>query len=254
MAQLAIVNAPSSFTTIWSFIKPWLAKETVAKVDVLGSDYQDVLLSLIDAENLPAALGGTCQCEEGCEHSNAGPWSEGRKERREKFLRGEGPAGVQVDAEALKGSRGTLEEDEEERQRREQEQQSSGSAYRTLSFVRSNPVSRQSSKRSSLASTKSKPIDIPQPSNDKASSARSQLQDPDHDDSEDASSQSTQTSSPGPSTPPLDLSSDMSGLTISSSSSSSSEEGVRRQNQIPTTPKMFGKESAGVAAPAVPVM
>jgi len=91
MAQLAIVNAPSSFTTIWSFIKPWLAKETVAKVDILGSDYQKVLLNLIDAENLPSSLGGKCTCEEhgGCEKSNAGPWSEGRKERREKWLRGE---------------------------------------------------------------------------------------------------------------------------------------------------------------------
>lgn len=92
MAQLAIVNAPSSFTTIWSFIKPWLAKETVAKVDILGTDYQEQLLELIDAENLPASLGGKCTCEGlgGCEKSNAGPWIVGREERRENWLRGEG--------------------------------------------------------------------------------------------------------------------------------------------------------------------
>ncbi|KAI0785250.1 CRAL-TRIO domain-containing protein, partial [Abortiporus biennis] len=90
MAQLAIVNAPTSFTTIWSFIKPWLAKETQAKVDILGSDYQEVLLDLVDAENLPASLGGKCTCAEfgGCEKSNAGPWSIGREERRERWLKG----------------------------------------------------------------------------------------------------------------------------------------------------------------------
>jgi hypothetical protein len=84
MGQLAIVNAPSSFTFIWSIIKPWLSKETAAKVDILGSDYRDVLLDLVDAENLPRMLGGSCTCGEdedgngGCQLSCAGPWKEGR--------------------------------------------------------------------------------------------------------------------------------------------------------------------------------
>ncbi|CCM01875.1 uncharacterized protein FIBRA_03946 [Fibroporia radiculosa] len=91
MAQLAIINAPASFTTIWSFIKPWLAKETLAKIDILGSNYKEVLLKQIPEENLPTSLGGTCTCDElgGCKLSNAGPWMENRKERREKWLRGE---------------------------------------------------------------------------------------------------------------------------------------------------------------------
>lgn len=81
MGQLAIINAPSSFTFIWSVIKPWLSKETCEKVDILGSDYREVLLDLIDADALPSVLGGECRCEEqgGCHLSGAGPWLDGRK-------------------------------------------------------------------------------------------------------------------------------------------------------------------------------
>jgi hypothetical protein len=80
MGQLAIINAPATFTMIWSVVKPWLSKETVAKIDILGSDYQDVLLELVDAENLPTSLGGKCTCSDvgGCHLSGAGPWQEGR--------------------------------------------------------------------------------------------------------------------------------------------------------------------------------
>ncbi|KAF8903164.1 CRAL-TRIO domain-containing protein [Gymnopilus junonius] len=80
MGQLAVINAPSTFTVIWNAVKPWLAKETVEKVDILGGNYKDVLLSLVDAENLPASLGGTCTCSEfgGCNLSGAGPWQHGR--------------------------------------------------------------------------------------------------------------------------------------------------------------------------------
>ncbi|GJE97186.1 Sec14-like phosphatidylinositol transfer family protein [Phanerochaete sordida] len=106
MAQLAIVNAPSSFTAIWSVMRPWLAKETAAKVSVLGANYQKALLELVDAENLPETLGGTCTCAEctnitpdggeggvaemgRCAFSSAGPWMVGRAERRAAWLAGE---------------------------------------------------------------------------------------------------------------------------------------------------------------------
>jgi hypothetical protein len=84
MGQLLIINAPSSFTFIWGIIKPWLAKETVEKVDILGSNYREVLLDVVDAENLPEILGGTCTCEGegGCDLSGAGPWMIERKERK----------------------------------------------------------------------------------------------------------------------------------------------------------------------------
>jgi len=80
LGKVAVINAPSTFTVIWNAVKPWLSKETAAKVDILGSDYEDVLLDLVDPENLPSSLGGTCICAEagGCQLSGAGPWQEGR--------------------------------------------------------------------------------------------------------------------------------------------------------------------------------
>ncbi len=80
MGNLTVINAPPTFTAIWNVVKTWLSKETAAKVDILGSDYKEVLLDLIDAENLPSSLGGTCTCAEagGCHLSGAGPWQEGR--------------------------------------------------------------------------------------------------------------------------------------------------------------------------------
>lgn len=80
LGKVAVINAPSTFTVIWNVVKLWLSKETAAKVDILGSDYKDVLLDLVDPENLPSSLGGTCICAEAgrCQLSGAGPWQEGR--------------------------------------------------------------------------------------------------------------------------------------------------------------------------------
>ncbi|KAJ4468981.1 CRAL-TRIO domain-containing protein [Lentinula lateritia] len=86
MGRLVILNAPSTFTIIWNAIRPWIAKETANKVDILGADYREQLLELVDEDNLPWAVGGKCRCEsegqesEGprCHTSATGPWLEGR--------------------------------------------------------------------------------------------------------------------------------------------------------------------------------
>jgi len=79
MGKFYIINAPWAFSTVWSFIKPWLDEVTVAKISILGSSYKDKLLEQIPAESLPKEYGGTCECAGSCSLSDAGPWNESGK-------------------------------------------------------------------------------------------------------------------------------------------------------------------------------
>lgn len=70
-----IINAPYLFSTVWSFVKPWLDEVTVRKISILDHyKAKAALLEQIPAENLPHYLGGICDCAEGCSLSDAGPW------------------------------------------------------------------------------------------------------------------------------------------------------------------------------------
>ena len=74
LGKMFIVNTPTAFKAVWSMIKPWLDKRTQRKIEVHGSNFASKLLELVDPENLPKFLGGTCECNDGCESSDAGPW------------------------------------------------------------------------------------------------------------------------------------------------------------------------------------
>ena len=78
MGQMFIVNAPMLFTGVWAVVKGFLDERTRQKIKILGGKYQKELLELVEAENLPDFLGGTCTCKEfgGCMYSNAGPWND----------------------------------------------------------------------------------------------------------------------------------------------------------------------------------
>ncbi|GAA93854.1 uncharacterized protein L969DRAFT_70208 [Mixia osmundae IAM 14324] len=76
MGKFYIINAPYLFTTVWSLVKGWLDEVTVAKITILGANYQETLLAQIPAENLPDFLGGKCHCSQGCSLSDAGPWQD----------------------------------------------------------------------------------------------------------------------------------------------------------------------------------
>ncbi|KAJ1536874.1 cytosolic factor, phosphatidylinositol/phosphatidylcholine transfer protein, partial [Cladochytrium tenue] len=56
---------------------PLLDEVTVNKINILGTNYTEKLLESIDPQNLPAFLGGQCECEGGCETSDIGPWNDG---------------------------------------------------------------------------------------------------------------------------------------------------------------------------------
>lgn len=74
LGKLYLINAPWGFSTVWSVVKGWLDPVTVKKINILGSGYQSELLKQIPAGNLPKAFGGACECPQGCQHSDAGPW------------------------------------------------------------------------------------------------------------------------------------------------------------------------------------
>lgn len=78
MGKFYIINSPWGFSTIWGLVKPWLDEVTVAKISIPGSDYKKILLEQIPAENLPADLGGTCNCPGGCPLSDQGPWNDSK--------------------------------------------------------------------------------------------------------------------------------------------------------------------------------
>ncbi|XP_020534279.1 phosphatidylinositol/phosphatidylcholine transfer protein SFH11 isoform X2 [Jatropha curcas] len=75
--QLFIVNAGSGFRMLWKALKAFLDARTLAKIQVLGYNYQSNLLEAIDASNLPSFLGGNCTCADyrGCLFSDKGPWN-----------------------------------------------------------------------------------------------------------------------------------------------------------------------------------
>ncbi len=75
MGKFYVINAPWAFKAVWSVIKGWLDEATVAKIDILGSDYLKTIEQQIPLENLPKEFGGRCDCPGGCSLSDAGPWN-----------------------------------------------------------------------------------------------------------------------------------------------------------------------------------
>lgn len=78
MGKLYIINAPWGFSSVFAVVKRFLDPVTVAKIHILGGNYQKDLLAQIPAENLPSEFGGKCKCPGGCQLSDDGPckWDE----------------------------------------------------------------------------------------------------------------------------------------------------------------------------------
>ncbi|XP_066399327.1 phosphatidylinositol/phosphatidylcholine transfer protein SFH13-like isoform X2 [Miscanthus floridulus] len=92
--QMFVVNAGSGFKLLWNSVKGFLDPKTASKIHVLGTKFQNKLLEVIDASQLPEFLGGTCTCAAvgGCLRSNKGPWNDPNimklaHNKEEKFTR-----------------------------------------------------------------------------------------------------------------------------------------------------------------------
>ncbi|XP_075104616.1 phosphatidylinositol/phosphatidylcholine transfer protein SFH8 isoform X3 [Nicotiana tabacum] len=74
--QMFIINAGPGFRLLWNTVKSFLDPKTTSKIHVLGNKYQNKLLEIVDASELPEFLGGTCTCADqgGCLRSDKGPW------------------------------------------------------------------------------------------------------------------------------------------------------------------------------------
>ena len=87
LGKLFVINAPWGFSSAFSIVKKFLDPVTVAKIHILGSNYQDELQKQVPVENLPTYLGGTCECKEGCTFSDAGPWQDPQWVKPPKWAR-----------------------------------------------------------------------------------------------------------------------------------------------------------------------
>ncbi|GMI78301.1 hypothetical protein HRI_001499300 [Hibiscus trionum] len=76
--RMFIINAGSGFRMLWNTVKSFLDPKTTAKINVLGNKFQSKLLEIIDTNELPDFLGGTCTCADhgGCMLSDKGPWKD----------------------------------------------------------------------------------------------------------------------------------------------------------------------------------
>ncbi|XP_022769031.1 phosphatidylinositol/phosphatidylcholine transfer protein SFH6-like isoform X3 [Durio zibethinus] len=76
--RMFIINAGPGFKMGWKAAKSFLDSKTASKITVLGSNYQNKLLEVIDASELPQFLGGSCTCADkgGCMRSDKGPWKD----------------------------------------------------------------------------------------------------------------------------------------------------------------------------------
>jgi hypothetical protein len=85
LGKMFIVNAPTAFKAMWAVVRPWLDKRTQKKIEVHGPNFSSKLLELVDSENLPVFLGGSCCCPGGCENADAGPWNESAYQKKQTF-------------------------------------------------------------------------------------------------------------------------------------------------------------------------
>jgi len=59
LRKMFLINAPFTFTAIWSLVSPWIDPHTANKIKIVGADFIDVLLQDIAEDQIPTEYGGT---------------------------------------------------------------------------------------------------------------------------------------------------------------------------------------------------
>jgi hypothetical protein len=78
LGQMVIINSGFFFKALWTIVRGFIDEKTVKKIIIEKSKYKEKLLELIDEENLPSFLGGSCTCSHidgGCLYADIGPWN-----------------------------------------------------------------------------------------------------------------------------------------------------------------------------------
>jgi hypothetical protein len=76
LGNLYLVNAGFLFSALMALVRTFFEEKTRKKMLVEKNTKK--LLEIVDSENLPSVLGGTCKCEHiegGCLYSDKGPWN-----------------------------------------------------------------------------------------------------------------------------------------------------------------------------------
>ena len=59
LAKCIMINTPWLFTTVWPFVKGFLAQQTVEKIVLVGTDFKNTILESVDEESVPEMVGGS---------------------------------------------------------------------------------------------------------------------------------------------------------------------------------------------------
>jgi len=59
LKKMYLINAPFTFTAIWSLVSPWIDPHTVSKIRIVGCDFMDTLRQDIAEDQIPIEYGGT---------------------------------------------------------------------------------------------------------------------------------------------------------------------------------------------------
>ncbi|KAK1444041.1 cral-trio domain-containing protein ykl091c-related protein [Babesia gibsoni] len=77
LGKLLFINSSTFFSVLWQMLSPLLDAKTLSKIDVISSKTESRarVLELVDAEQIPIFLGGTCP-DDTWQTANFGPWGE----------------------------------------------------------------------------------------------------------------------------------------------------------------------------------